>query len=1164
MSKRNYCVSIFLLALAAVSLTQGAESVLILPGPGGATTQIPVFSANPFNPAVTIGNATPAAFQVLQTPDGQKNYIISNSGSQGVTVYDQNFNNGQVISGSISLAPAAAALSPDGRRLLVLAGRVFVFDTATNTIINGTGYIVSGTAVDLAFSIDSRFTYILSNIGTSGLVTPIDLVTGIVGTPLTLAGAGTGIAMGPNALLYVTTPNRLFEINPRTLTVTPSGEIPVNATPGKVVFTPDGRYALAINRTPISGTSVLRFDLLTHSAAGSFPNFGVTLDRLIVAGNNRIFAYSSSNNSLYDVTVATGLNVVQSSLLAVVPPSVGGFVVSNEIPARSAYLTAVSQGVNTLYKVDLTNNTIVGQITVGNNPGQLVAYANANPTSGASVLTALNATQIVQASQVALPLVARAQDSSGRPVFGARVDFTTAAGGGVLTSASAFTNSEGYAQTTFTAPSAPGAYIVTAASTGTAPVDYTLTVPGIGGGGGGNTLASIKILSGNGQIIPEFFFATQPLKVLVTDALGNPSRGVPVRFQLTQGRGIVQSNDPSGGDGITANVISDVDGVAQIGFTASSVDPGISFLQATITASSSVGSVNFTVTTALNRNGAAAPAAFLIAPDFSTNPQRLLVGGAGQVLKGAIQVQVIATSGPSAGQPIPNVALNVGLLEGADPKTTPSATCLTTPLTDAQGFATCDLVFGNVLGSSQIRVNVGGLVETSPIAVRITTGPPNRVIKAAGDAQSGIPGQTLPQPFRVRVTDSANNALPNIPLKWEVLSGTATLSATNTLTDNNGGGQTTVALGQSPGTVTVRVTAGNFTGAPTATFTATVNVTVGGLQIVGGGDQIATIGQPFANALEVVVTNDTNQPIAGIPVSFTIGSGLASLSAATATTNASGRASVSVTAGGAAGPIVIVATTGNRTVAFNLTARQPGPAVTTASFVNAASGFPGLTPCGIALVQAPGLVPTVLGTLVANTIVGPLPLTLGGADLTVNGIPAPIFYVTNGAIAFQTPCETQPGLATVVLRVGSGSTTVSGVQVFALQPGIFETVIDGRKFAVLQRVSDGAFITPANAARPGDRLRMFVTGIGAVSPATGTGRAGTGGQAVLASLTAGVNNAGVLVTKAEYLAGEVGLYFVEFEVPLDTQVGAAQNLALVVTGSDGQPIFANGSFVPIF
>jgi uncharacterized protein (TIGR03437 family) len=300
----------------------------------------------------------------------------------------------------------------------------------------------------------------------------------------------------------------------------------------------------------------------------------------------------------------------------------------------------------------------------------------------------------------------------------------------------------------------------------------------------------------------------------------------------------------------------------------------------------------------------------------------------------------------------------------------------------------------------------------------------------------------------------------------------------------------------------------------------------------------------------------------GVVVSFAVAGGSASLSANTATTDANGLASVTATAGSTPGPILVTAAVGNTTARFDLTVRTPGPPVTSASFANAASGAPGLTPCGIGLASAAGLVPGIQGVLEANAFVGPLPTTLGGADLTVNGVAAPIFWVTNSAIAFQTPCETPAGTVPVVVRVAGGTTTVQ-VPVVALQPGIFEFANSaGRRQAVLLR-PDGSYVTPENPARRGDQLMMFTTGMGTVSPATATGRAGIGGQTVDAPVTVGVNNAGIRLISAEYLKGAVGIYVITFEVPADTQTGPAQNLGLVLTGADGTPVYAPGSFLPI-
>jgi uncharacterized protein (TIGR03437 family) len=138
-------------------------------------------------------------------------------------------------------------------------------------------------------------------------------------------------------------------------------------------------------------------------------------------------------------------------------------------------------------------------------------------------------------------------------------------------------------------------------------------------------------------------------------------------------------------------------------------------------------------------------------------------------------------------------------------------------------------------------------------------------------------------------------------------------------------------------------------------------------------------------------------------------------------------------------------------------------------------------------------------------------LSLAGIGIAVNGIPAPIYWVSNTAaggeaVAFQTPCEVSPGSAMVAVTYNGGTKSIPNVSVAALQPGIFETIIGGKRYAVLLHVSDGSYVTPDNPARRGEQLKMFATGLGPISPTTVTNRVGLGGQTPSAIITAGLNN----------------------------------------------------------
>jgi uncharacterized protein (TIGR03437 family) len=148
---------------------------------------------------------------------------------------------------------------------------------------------------------------------------------------------------------------------------------------------------------------------------------------------------------------------------------------------------------------------------------------------------------------------------------------------------------------------------------------------------------------------------------------------------------------------------------------------------------------------------------------------------------------------------------------------------------------------------------------------------------------------------------------------------------------------------------------------------------------------------------------------------------------------------------------------------------------------------------------------------------------------------------------------------TVTVRVAGEATVINNVPVLPHQPGIFETTdANGLRYAVLLH-EDGSYVTPQSPARPGEILRLFATGLGQTSPATGTNRAGVPLQSVLATLVVGVNNEGVRVVSAEYMVGAVGIYVIAFQVPAPTAGGPNQPLALAVVGPDGNLIFGNAS-----
>ena len=240
--------------------------------------------------------------------------------------------------------------------------------------------------------------------------------------------------------------------------------------------------------------------------------------------------------------------------------------------------------------------------------------------------------------------------------------------------------------------------------------------------------------------------------------------------------------------------------------------------------------------------------------------------------------------------------------------------------------------------------------------------------------------------------------------------------------------------------------------------------------------------------------------------------------------------------------------------------------MTTSGFVNAASFQPGLVPCGLATVIGTGIATGINGTVFGSSFFGGYAASLNGLSLSVNGTTGPIYALSNingkEQATFQVPCETILGFATVAVTFNGGSTTVSNVPVVQAQPGIFTFVdINGSTYADVISAADGSYISINNPARKGGSYYMFVTGLGLVSPATATNRAGIPGENVLVQLAVGIGTGGAALNSAQYATGLIGVYLVGFTIPADAQSGD-RNLSLGAV-LNGTTVFSNSTLIRI-
>lgn len=163
------------------------------------------------------------------------------------------------------------------------------------------------------------------------------------------------------------------------------------------------------------------------------------------------------------------------------------------------------------------------------------------------------------------------------------------------------------------------------------------------------------------------------------------------------------------------------------------------------------------------------------------------------------------------------------------------------------------------------------------------------------------------------------------------------------------------------------------------------------------------------------------------------------------------------------------------------------------------------------ITMAPGSLVSIFGSNLATTTQSanpPLPFTLGGTSVTINGIPAPLFFVSSGQINLQLPSAvTAPsladlngtflnlGTATAVVTAPGGVSSPASFYVLAASPSFFTTDGSGCGAASALNITPDGTISinsPSNSAAPGDYIALFGTGFGpaGAQPADGVAAAG--------------------------------------------------------------------------
>ncbi len=251
---------------------------------------------------------------------------------------------------------------------------------------------------------------------------------------------------------------------------------------------------------------------------------------------------------------------------------------------------------------------------------------------------------------------------------------------------------------------------------------------------------------------------------------------------------------------------------------------------------------------------------------------------------------------------------------------------------------------------------------------------------------------------------------------------------------------------------------------------------------------------------------------------------------------------------------------------------SPPLGTATASIVGTvASGtIPSISPGGVVNAfdrQAGG--PLGLGTVVeiygtafgsgsqsGNIIGGMLLTNINGISVTVDGVAAPLYYASSGQIDAQIPLELQPNQQYQLIVSANGRLSRSEtIMTVAAQPGLAANA-DG---TVIAQDANYKLITPQSPAHAGQVVILYLTGMGATSPAVSTGQQAPSSPPAQVTQKPQVliDGAPANVIFAGLSPGSVGLYQIDVQVPTNARSGGLPIVVLQGTAT------SNSATIPV-
>jgi adhesin/invasin len=248
--------------------------------------------------------------------------------------------------------------------------------------------------------------------------------------------------------------------------------------------------------------------------------------------------------------------------------------------------------------------------------------------------------------------------------------------------------------------------------------------------------------------------------------------------------------------------------------------------------------------------------------------------------------------------------------------------------TGSDGRASTTWTLGPNAGAQGVQAQAvgGGAPDNLVVAFGATAvaGSGSLIAAVSGNDQSAPVNSALTDSLVVKVSDGSNNPVSGITVQWTAVGG-GSVSPATVVTGADGRAATARVLGPIAGQQSAQAAADGLAGSP-VTFVHTAlasNPTT--LTKVSGDGQTAPAGFEVAEDLVVRLSDDNDNGVGGVGVTWVVPPGDGAVNPLNSTTDPNGLAHTRWTLGATAGPYTLTAVSGTLQVQFTATASADVP-----------------------------------------------------------------------------------------------------------------------------------------------------------------------------------------------------------------------------------------------